>query len=181
MNDPRPTNPSAQQLAEFALSSVRWDSDCAPSNATQMRALELARCLPMPRACDSGASPCAWWDRARAALATLTQEHTVLCGAGLRGGSIRAMEFVQGDVHMDLEVEPLVRHTSRRGIVRGQVEASTQREGVPVVLVDDAGNEAASTTLDDLGFFSVLLPAGNYAVAVALPTGAIIATGVFVQ
>ncbi len=184
MNDPLPSRDSddlGQQLAAFAIAHLAADAECIASTNARSRACALARCLPTVDPNNAQALRVDWWDRARAALATLVLDEPMIAGIGLRGGSIRAMEFVQGDVHIDLEVEPIVRHTTRRGVVRGQVESGTSCEGTPVVLVDDSGFEAASTTLDDLGFFSVFLPAGTYAVAIALPTGAIMATGVFVQ
>ncbi len=181
MNDFDRTNEHNDPMANFAVAHIKADAHCLASTRAHASALALARCLPRVVSRDVTGAPLAWWDRARTALATLTLDESLLAGAGLRGGSVRAMEFVQGDVHLDLEVEPLVRHSTRRGIVRGQVESGEACDGVPVVLIDEEGNEAASTTLDDLGFFSVFLPVGTYGVAIALPTGAMLATGVCVQ
>lgn len=169
------------RMAAFAIAHISADANCLASSSALTRALALARCLPATLPGESADAPLPWWDRARAAVASLTLDERMLAGAGLRGGSIRAMEFVHDGVHMDLEVEPLVSHKSNRGIIRGQVESCGTHEGVPVVLVDEQGAQTASTVLDDLGFFSILMPAGTYAVAVALPSGAFIATGIFVQ
>jgi len=170
-----------QRMAEFAIAHIAADARCTVSPSVLANALGLARCLPSAVSGGPADALLAWWDRARVALASVTFNESMLSGVGLRGGTIVAMEFVQGNVHIDLEVEPLVRHTTRRGVVRGQVQSVDNCEGIPVVLVDEAGNEAASTTLDDLGFFSVFLPVGTYAVAFALPTGSILAKGVLVQ
>ncbi len=184
MNDSLPSDGSdhiGQQLAAFAAAHIAADTDCFASVDALSRARSLARCLRTVDAADAHAPALDWWSRARTVLATLVLDESMIAGAGLRGGSIRTMEFVRGGVHVDLEVEPLIRHTTRRGIVRGQVESGADCDGVPVVLVDESGHEAASTTLDDLGFFSVFLPSGTYSLAIALPAGAIMATGVCVQ
>ncbi len=161
-------------METFITQRLRGEFDCIASDAIRVRALSLSRCLP-------SAESSSWWNRARATAAILLCDQHNPAGAALRGGSIRTMEFSQNDVHIDIEVEPVRSHATVRAVIRGQLESVAKCEGTPVVFVDAAGDSAATTTLDDLGFFSVILPSGKYDIAFALPAGAIFAAGVLIQ
>lgn len=146
------------------------------SEATRNNACALARLLPAP---DRDATP--WWSRVRSAIASVVSDELLLSGVALRGDSIRTMGFTHDATHIDLEIEPVRRSTAHRGIVRGQVEAGIDCNGIPVAFIEKSGAQAASTTLDDLGFFSATLPSGTYDIAFAMPGGPICVAEVLVQ
>ena len=172
----RPSNPDPADLERFLGPRVAAVVLSTPSEATRVRALALSRLLPTP---DANSAP--WWSRLRAAVATLVQDDLLFAGAALRGDSIRTMGFTQEQTHIDLEIEPVRKSTAHCGIVRGQVDAGIDCNGIPVAFVAKSGVEAASTTLDDLGFFSATLPSGTYDIAFAMPGGPICVAEVLVQ
>lgn len=175
------TNPGERRFAgriAAALESMRADAALVVGLPALRRAIDLERLLPRVVEGSLAAAPLAWWSKSRAALANLTSDETVTLSAGLRGGSIRRMEFRQGSVHLDLEVEPVRRSTSSKGIIRGQAEGPGELSGIPAVFINSAGEEAATTTLDDSGFFEAILPEDVYEVAIAFPHGAVVTTGV---
>ncbi len=161
-----------------ALESMRADAALAVGLPVLRRAIDLERLLPKVVAGVGGSAPVAWWNKSRAALASLTADETLTLSAGLRGGSIRRLEFRQGSVHLDIEVEPVRRSTSSKGIIRGQAEGPGDLSGIPAVFINSAGEEVAVTTLDDSGFFEAILPEDVYEVAIAFPHGAVVTTGV---
>ena len=138
------------------------------------RARSLASLLPTAYAGD-------WWSQRRTKSAVLLAEDTLLAGSALRGDKIRSFGFQHAETRIDLEIEPVRASTHQQGIVRGQVETTGPCQGVPVAFVEKAGGQAISTTLDELGFFSAILPSGTYDIAFAMPGVPICMAAVLVQ
>lgn len=180
-------------MSEFTSDAAResWEQFLAPriaavaadrmDGANIRRAAELARLLPAPIQGSAAVSIVSWWSRVRTAVATLVEDQSILAGAALRGDSIRSMGYRHDETRVDLEIEPVRRSTKHQGIIRGQVEAPADCNGIPVAFVAKSGVETASTTLDDLGFFSAMLPSGTYDIAIAMPGGPICVAEVLVQ
>jgi len=154
----------------------RFDA-AGPSDQAIKRATELARLLPVP----ATSGPCAWFDRAVAAIAQLTFRESVLAVEGIRRLSgPEARGWSRGELSIEVELERVTAPDgSERIALRGQIEdaSGAATEGWPVVALDMEGTPLGTAIVERGGYFVLDAPASVRSLAIAASSGAVILPG----
>lgn len=168
MSESRGRNPSRGRPGEPSrwLDLVRVAvTEPAPPEASVLRASALSALLPP--AMD-------WFDRAKAVFATLVDSGEAFPAlAGARSGSsTRHMEFQAGAVRVEIEVDEI---DDSHWELHGQVADVREPAGGVVALLRPSQFEpTAIGRIDQRGYFRLAAAAGDYEIAIGLPSSTIL-------